>query len=236
MIEAVVFDWGGTLSVWVDTDLAEMWRLVARHLAPHEPHREHELCARLAAIEERAWARSSVDQRSFTLHQVLTEASEELGLDVEAAVYDEASAHYLDAWTRHITHDPDAVGVLGDLRRRGLAIGLLSNTHWPPDYHEHFLERDGLAPLIDVRLYTSELERTKPHPSVFRLALDRLGVEDPARAIFVGDRPLDDIVGAKAAGLRAVLRKGSTVPLADVEPDAVISSLPELLTLVDAWR
>ena len=232
MIEAVIFDWGGTLSVWVEADLAEMWRLVARHLAPD---REDELCARLAAIEERAWQRSAADHRSFTLHQLLVEASGELGLDVEAAVYEEASAHYLDAWTPHISHDPDAVEVLRALRQRGMAIGLLSNTHWPPEYHEHFLERDGLAPLIDARLYTSQLERTKPHPSVFKLALDALGVADAGAAVFVGDRPYDDISGAKRAGLRAVLRQGSTVPGHDVEPDAVIASLPELLPLVDGW-
>jgi putative hydrolase of the HAD superfamily len=232
VIEAVIFDWGGTLSIWVEADLAEMWRLVARHLAPES---EDETCRRLAAIEERAWARSESDHHSFTLHQLLMEASEELGLDVEAAVYEEASTHYLDAWTPHISHDPDAVGVLRALKARGLAVGLLSNTHWPPEYHEHFLERDGLAPFIDKRLYTSQLERTKPHPSVFRLALDALGVEDPGRAVFVGDRPYDDIGGAKGAGLRAVLRKGSTVPDHHVEPDAVIGSLPELLALVDRW-
>jgi len=232
VIEAVVFDWGGTLSVWVEADLAEMWRLVARHLAPD---REDEMCALLAAVEERAWQRSAEDHRSFTLHQLLTEASTELGLDVEAAVYEEASTHYLDAWTPHISHDPDAVAVLRALHDRGMAVGLLSNTHWPPEYHEHFLERDGLAPLIDARLYTSQLERTKPHPSVFKLVLDALGVTDPATAVFVGDRPYDDISGAKGAGLRAILRKGSTVPDHDVEPDAVIASLPELLPLVDSW-
>jgi putative hydrolase of the HAD superfamily len=232
VIEAVVFDWGGTLSIWVEADLVEMWRLVARHLAPDN---EDEVCGRLAAIEERAWQRSSDDHRSFTLQQLLREASAELGLDVEAAVFEEAGSHYLDAWTPHISHDPDAVAVLTDLRARGLAIGLLSNTHWPSTYHEHFLERDGLASLIDARLYTSELEHTKPHPEVFGQILDALGVSDPATAVFVGDRPIDDIHGAKSAGLRAVLRTGSFVPGDDVVPDAVIDSLPELLPLIDAW-
>ena len=39
-----------------------------------------------------------------------------------------------------------------------------------------------------------------PHPSVFLAALEALGVSDPTRAVFVGDRPLDDISGAKASG------------------------------------
>jgi putative hydrolase of the HAD superfamily len=232
VIDAVIFDWGGTLSIWVEADLVEMWRLVARHVAPDD---EDAVCARLAEIEERAWQRSSIDLRSFTLHQLLHEASMEVGFDVEGTVLEEVGSRYLDAWTPHINHDPDAAGVLRALRQRGLAIGLLSNTHWPPAYHEHFLERDGLADLIDARLYTSAMEHTKPHPAVFAQALDALGVADPAAAVFVGDRPIDDIHGAKSAGLRAVLREGSFVPEGDVAPDAVIRSLPELLPLVEAW-
>ena len=39
-IEAVIFDWGGTLSIYADIDMEDMWRLAARHLAPD---REDEL-------------------------------------------------------------------------------------------------------------------------------------------------------------------------------------------------
>ena len=56
------------------------------------------------------------------------------------------------------------------------------------------------------------------------------------RAVFVGDRPLDDIHGAQQAGMRAVLRPNPMVEGYDVTPDGVISSLPELLGLVDGWR
>ena len=86
------------------------------------------------------------------------------------------------------------------LRERGLRIGLLSNTHWPRAFLERFLERDGLAGLIDVRLYTSEMPFQKPHPTAFRAALDALEVDDPSTAVFVGDRPWDDISGASGVG------------------------------------
>jgi putative hydrolase of the HAD superfamily len=131
---------------------------------------------------------------------------------VTEAVLEEAATHYLDAWTPHIRHEPDAADTLRALRRRGLRIGLLSNTHWPRAFHERFLARDGLAGLIDARLYTSELHVMKPHPQAFRAALDALEVSDPARAVFVGDRPFDDIFGARQAGLRAVLRTNPEVP------------------------
>jgi putative hydrolase of the HAD superfamily len=212
--------------------MEDMWRLAARHLAPE---REDELCARLVRVEAEAWARIAVDQHSFTLAQLLAQASEAVGLDVAAAVLEEASVHHLDAWTPHIRHDPDAAGVLQALADRGLRVGLLSNTHWPRAFHEHFLARDGLVDLIAVRLYTSELPWSKPHPSAFAAALEALGVGAPARAVFVGDRPYDDVFGAKRAGLRGVLRRNRFMPGYEVEPDGVIDTLPELLPLIDGW-
>ena len=64
---------------------------------------------------------------------------------------------------------------------------------------------------------------------------------DPGRGVFVGDRPWDDIHGARSVGMRAVLVPHSEIPAVqlgpvDGEPDAVVQRLAELLPLVDAWR
>jgi len=232
-VEAVVFDWGGTLSVFVESELVDAWALAARHLAPE---RAGELTARLVGVEAAFWATTASHQRSATLADLLAAATAELHLDVAEALFEEAAVHYLDAWTPHVRHDPDAAPTLVALRERGLRLGLLSNTHWPRSFHEHFLERDGLATLLDARLYTSELPYQKPHPEAFAAALAALGVDDPSHAVFVGDRPFDDIAGAKGAGLRAVLRPNPWAEAHDVEPDATIAALPELIALVDGWR
>ncbi|MFN2607079.1 MAG: HAD family hydrolase [Acidimicrobiales bacterium] len=233
-VEAVIFDWGGTLSVFVESELVDAWRLAARHLSPE---REDELAARMVAVEAAFWATTATHQRSATLADLLAAAAAELHLDVAEALLEEAAVRHLDAWTPHIRHDPDAAPTLAALHERGLAVGLLSNTHWPRAFHERFLERDGLAGLIDARLYTSELAHQKPHPEAFAAALAAVGVGDPSRAVFVGDRPWDDVAGAKGAGLRAVLRPNPFAEPSDAaEPDAVIESLPELLDVVDRWR
>ena len=231
-IEAVVFDWGGTLSRFAEIDLEDMWTLAARHF---DPAREDEIRKHLLAAEDATFARTMTDQRSATLRQILEQASAELGLDVTEAVLEEAGTHYLDSWTPHIVHEPDAVATLDVLKRRGIKTGLLSNTHWPRAFHEHFLERDGLADLLDVRLYTSELTHMKPHPSVFARALEALGVDEPARAVFVGDRLHDDVFGGHRAGLRTVWIRNRFVPGYDVEPDATIDALSELPALLDHW-
>lgn len=233
-VDAVIFDWGGTLttSALATADLDDLWRLAARRL---DPDHEDALVAALRSVDGRFWERTTTTYESWRLADILAAASLELGLDVTDAVLEEAATHHLDGWTTHIHHDPEAAQVLRDLRARGLPIALLSNTNWPRAFHEHFLERDGLAGLIDARLYTSDLGYVKPHPSVFLDALHAVGVDEPGRAVFVGDRPYDDIYGAQGAGLRTVQRRVAGIPHFDVEPDATIDSLPELLPLIDAW-
>jgi putative hydrolase of the HAD superfamily len=63
-----------------------------------------------------------------------------------------------------------------------------------------------------------------------------VGVDDPQACVFVGDRPFDDIYGAKRLGMRAVLLPNSAVPPhGEAVPDAVIGRLADLLPHVESW-
>ena len=230
-MEAVIFDWGGTLSVWAEVDIEDMWRLAARHIAPDH---EEELTSVLVGVEARSWERTTTDRRSTRLADLLAEASAVLGVDVAGAILEEAASHHLDSWTPHIRHQPDAATVLRSLRERGLRIGLLSNTHWPRHFHEHFLERDGLDGLIDARFYTSEMDHVKPDARAFGPVMEALGVEDPGGAVFVGDRLHDDVWGAQQAGMRGVWVRNDRTPGFEVAPDGVIDSLSDLPTVLES--
>jgi putative hydrolase of the HAD superfamily len=232
-VEAVIFDWGGTLTPFSNVDLLDLWRVAARVLAPD---REDEVAAALAAAEREWWTRAVAENRSGTTGEVVSAAAAATGLDVDSALHEAALTAHLEAWTPHTVADPQAMPVLTALRERGLRTGLLSNTHWPRSWHERWLARDGVLDLIDARIYTSDLQHLKPHPQAFAAVLDTLGGIDPARAVFVGDRPLDDISGAKRMGMRAVLRPNAVVPGYDVTPDATIEQLSDLLPLIDGWR
>jgi putative hydrolase of the HAD superfamily len=231
-VQAVVFDWGGTLTPFHDVDLLDLWRVAARRLAPD---RADEVAQALHDAERAFWDTSVATGRSGTTADVIARAAELTGLDVPAAVVAVALDEHLEAWTPHTFTDPEAAPLLTALRDRGIRTGLLSNTHWPRQWHERWLERDGVADLIDVRVYTSDLEHIKPHPEAFRTVLAALKVSDPATAVFVGDRPRDDIFGARTVGMRAVLLPNGVVPGYDVEPDATISRLSDLLPIVEEW-
>ncbi len=126
------------------------------------------------------------------------------------------------------------------LRQRGLKLGVLSSTIWPAAWHEEWLRRDGVLELFDACIWSSDLLWTKPHRAAFEAAVIAIGATDASRCVYVGDRPYDDISGAKAAGMRAVLVPHSDIPAAqqvpvDVHPDAVIQRLADLPDLIADW-
>jgi putative hydrolase of the HAD superfamily len=91
------------------------------------------------------------------------------------------------------------------------------------------LEALGILGLLDATTFSSEVGTRKPDPAIFADALAKLEV-DAAGAVFVGDRVLDDVGGAKAAGMRAVLTREfrQEEPTSDPMPDATIERLGEL--------
>jgi HAD superfamily hydrolase (TIGR01549 family) len=122
-----------------------------------------------------------------------------MGGDADSA-YD-CAVEITRGWERHENFElyDDAVPVLAELRAVGLRIGLVSNS--ARDVRE-FARHHGLD--VDAGISSFHHGRTKPHASIFRAVLDLLAVE-PAEAVMVGDTIADDIEGALALGLRAIL-------------------------------
>ena len=95
----------------------------------------------------------------------------------------------------------DAVDTLCELRRRGYRIGVITNGY--SFTQDHKVGFAGLRPYVDLIL-VEETERIgKPHAEIFRRAAARLGVPCEA-CLFVGDHPINDVGGARAAGMTAV--------------------------------
>ena len=102
-----------------------------------------------------------------------------------------------EAWTVF----PDVFPALDAMRGLGLRLAVISNFD---ERLPGLLEGLDLRRRLDLVVSSSELGDAKPNPRMFRHALDRLGVE-PRAAVHVGDAPLEDVEGAQAAGMEAVL-------------------------------
>jgi len=226
-VEAVIFDWGGTLTPWHTIDHIAQWQSIC---APHYPTAEAaQIAAAVNAAERELWELAEREHRSATMSQVFERA----GVIATEAILDS----YVGAWEPHTFTDPDVPELLAYLGARDIRVGVLSNTMWPRRWHEEVFRRDGVLDLIDGAVYSSEIDWTKPHPEAFRAAMAAVGVSDPAACVFVGDRPYDDVHGAQSLGMRAVLVPNSDVPpYPAAVPDAVIGRLGELQPLIESWR
>lgn len=169
-------------------------------------------------------------------------------LDLDPAVFDEATLAELEHAYAHAAVEilpaivPGAPEVLREMKRRGLATGLISNTGRTPGYAlRAALERLGLAPMIDVMVFSNEHGRCKPQPSIFETLRRGLGVESN-EMIFVGDNLYVDVHGAQNAGMRAIhfnpAQRGTAVAPAvehgkRIVADAVVTDLGQVPEAVD---
>lgn len=148
---------------------------------------------------------------------------------------DACAREIYDQWAacQHFDLYEEVPAVLGELSAAGLRIGLISNSHRCLESFQSHFELRGL---IGAAISASDHGFVKPHPSIFREALERLAVP-PDDAMMVGDSLRDDIEGALRAGMRAVLvhRSASCHPRADelaARSVPIIASLRELMPLL----
>ena len=230
-VEAVIFDWGGTLTPWHEIDFSASARALVDAVVDRSIG-QGQAAARLEVADRAIWARSRDQQRSATVADVFSEA----GLEHDPERLDA----YRRFWEPHTYTDEHVAPLLTALREHGIKVGVLSNTIWPRGWHEDFFARDEVLHLIDGAVYSSEIPHTKPAPEAFRAAMDAVGVSDPAACVYVGDRLFEDVWGPQQIGMRAIHVPHSDIPAdqhghTDGEPDAVVHELPEVLEIVRGW-
>jgi putative hydrolase of the HAD superfamily len=228
-VEAVIFDWGGTLTPWRPID----YRGEARALASYvDPDRLDEVADAIFAAGAQVWGRSREEHRSATL----AELCEVAGIEPT----EEAIAAYRAFWEPATITDPDVRPLWEGLRADGVRVGVLSNTIWPRAWHREFFARDGVLDLVDGDVYTSELEWTKPDRRAFEAALSAVGVGDPGRAVYVGDRLFEDVWGPAQLGMRTIWVPHSDIPddqrgHTEGEPDATVHRLADIAQVLASW-
>lgn len=115
--------------------------------------------------------------------------------------------------------------VLENLKERSYGVGLISN--WDHTARD-VLERNGLLPLLDEIVISSEVGIEKPDRAIFQLALERAGIT-PEESLYVGDNYYDDVIGSERAGMQSYLiNRFGTLGIEELDSVQLISSIQEL--------
>jgi HAD superfamily hydrolase (TIGR01662 family) len=202
VIEAVLFDWDGTLDDggWSDEvgERATRAALAAIGRADID----------VGAVDEWHQRNGDVFKLESTDEIDLAEITRACLRSLGCSATDDELETYMAAWLRPVGDaarlQPDIPRLLAELRSRGLRLGLISNVFAPGRFLTPRLAENGLADAIEVTVFSSDHGKRKPHPAIFEAALAELEVS-AEHSLFVGDRPATDIAGASAVGMTTVL-------------------------------
>jgi putative hydrolase of the HAD superfamily len=201
VLDAVLFDWGHTLMdfVW-DDELVEIG-VRAGLVAIDAPEEAAPAVTARYAAEARLtdWEVPEEVEYAPLVKQLLADA----GVEIDDAQLERYLLAEHRAWAPARRPASMSRALLDALRARGLKTGLVSNTMDPRWLLLRDLDDQRLSYRLDVVVFSSDIGVRKPRPEIFHLALDELGVK-PERALFVGDRLVADIRGARDVGMRTV--------------------------------
>jgi HAD superfamily hydrolase (TIGR01549 family) len=173
-----------------------------------------------------AEARKTLDEPHFDFR--VSHTLQRLGHDLDSSdpIVTGATAAFADEFMRYVTLDDQAIDVLKELRKK-YKLGLISNFAIP-ECGRRLLDKFGLTRFFDVVIISGEVNKRKPSPAIFEMALKGLGIE-ASKAVFVGDMLDLDVMGPKSVGMKTILiqRKPANRNF-DAKPDAIITSLSEL--------
>jgi putative hydrolase of the HAD superfamily len=203
-VRAIFFDVGNTL-------VRINYAAIAEHLAVHGVRVSADTVKR---AEWRARVRLDADLVAVPAARRSTETGDThtryLRYTLEGlGITDEGLIAAVTEWRRTYnlpigpwnTVDPDAVPALEETRAAGLRTAVISNSNGTI---RGLLDDLGLLRLLDVVLDSGEEGVEKPNPEIFRRALARTGVA-AGEAVYIGDLHSIDILGARSAGVQAVL-------------------------------
>ena len=199
MMEFVFFDVGGTLLKDEMSREQAFWHALDQAGFAFEPAAVAAACREAHGALGRAFLDRAIPEREaprFWRHALYRALALETDFDLVDALIDRPLSGL--AWGMV---DREAVAVLDSLRRRRCRMGVLSN--WDQGLTRYLREK-GLADYFEVIVSSGEVGVSKPHPDLFRAALERCGTAAGATA-HVGDSVLYDGEPARAAGMLGVL-------------------------------
>jgi putative hydrolase of the HAD superfamily len=184
----------------------------------------------LSAFSEAAYHDALSRMEGIDVFAVMRCFFDSAGIAATGAAIEAAGAAYCRGGGLHPAGlRPGALETLDALQAQGFVLGAISNTIQPGRFMMESLASRGLAPYFRVAVFSSDAGVAKPHPAIFRMALDAAGL-GPEESVYIGDRLAPDVGGAHAAGMKGVLVELDyrDEDHAQIVPDARIRELMEL--------
>lgn len=242
-VQAVVFDLDDTLLDWSQQDdwlsnisgphIQKVYDYLAangKHLPTPEVLFQNYQDAIISSWQEakKTWA-------GVNFESVLISCLEKSGLNCSEVNMHQVMLAYDWGTVSNVALFDDTIPVLDSLRQQGYKIGLVTNSMMPMWMRDIELREYGILDYFDARITSGDTGHMKPHPAIYERVLGLLEV-DAETAVFVGDRPANDIAGANAVGLTSVWMNPPHIDyeLGDVKPDYEITTLQELLPILAA--
>ena len=210
--DTVLFDLGGTLIIYENK---HTWRELAflgcERVSPFVeevagiPISADNLASRLLEIIDSALKAHGEDLAEIRIYDLVTEALLSFGATITNGLPAKFVEIYYRPTTEQIVPEPGARELLMKLKKRGIKIGLVSNSIFPASFHRAEMETFGMLEFFDFTIFSSEFGVRKPKNEIYQKALELAGSE-PQRSVFVGDSMLEDVIGPRALGIAAILK------------------------------
>ena len=216
MVRAVLFDLDDTLFDHRQSARAALQAVHRSHAAAvdlAELERHHGIYLEEMHLEVLAGRIGLDDARRERFRRVFSA----LGVALDPAAVDAVASAYRSGYMTARRPLNGAAALLAALRPHA-RIAIVTNNLL--DEQQDKLECCGLAPLVDALVASEDVGVSKPDPAIFRIALERAGV-DVSTAVMVGDSWANDVAGARGAGIRAVWFNPARAPK-PAEPAGVV--------------
>jgi HAD superfamily hydrolase (TIGR01549 family) len=244
-IKAVLFDLGETLFTYGRADINALLRQAARLTYDYlrrNPSSTDKLPGfrryyhrYIFAIKIRYFW-SYVTNREFNAQTILYQQLRRMGLTVSPSQLEELSWLWYKPAGDLVALEPKLHQHLQRLQDMSLQLAIVSNTFSPPTVLDRHLKQFDLLRFFPVRQYSSEIVYRKPHPRIFQITLQKLGVT-AAQAVMVGDRLREDIKGAARLGIRPILKRAYTNESKHIDGNIpIIDTIAELPDLISRWQ
>ena len=156
-----------------------------------------------------------------------------LRIELHGSTFDELVHHWQHASHTHVEALVGSHDLLQRLRSLGIRTALVCDTGLTPgSVVRRHLERTGLLDLLELQIFSDEVGVPKPHPRMFRAALEPLCVA-PERSVHVGDLRRTDVAGGRGVGMGTVRLRARFDDLEALpEADAVVDTHDHLRRLL----